>query len=119
MGEEIAAAKRRVNAVWKINCDYVSQQDKWIAKHDRVVGAKDEEIARLRLELKALKDVGAVKHSSHEESSETGESSSVASDKSMKSPRHDKSGGRKPSRKGKAPPVDPYTDKNKEITLDE
>lgn len=97
--EQLDHEKMRVREVWRTNCQC-------LAEYDQLIGQQEAEIKR-------LKDLLAA--SSPRPDSPVSNASSYSTNGDHELPR---TGTRKP-RRGKAPPVDPFTGENPEMRLDD
>ena len=98
--QQIDEEKAKVRSMWRMNCEYVVEQEE-------VVAAKDAEIARLK---EALREPGL--HSGEGGVTRTGTPLEVAPLTLSLTEEH------RP-RRGKAPPVDAFTGEGHEILLND
>ena len=106
---KLKTAQGKAKQVWCLNCTQSWEQEELLA-------TKDDRIAKLEAEMKRLKATPRVSpHSgsgaSSPDGSETGRSSPVAPDTTSSQPRH--------VRRGKAPPVEPFTGEDPAVKLDD
>ena len=105
--EALAAEKKRAKEQWKWSCSQVSDLD-------ALVATKEDEITRLQLELSGSRRVRLV--SPHRPTEEEDERESTHT--SSPGPRPVPDPPHKP-RRGKAPPVDPFSGESDEVQLDD
>ena len=107
--EELGKLKIRVRELWGASCDHV-------VEHDRVITAKDEEIASLREQLGRLSPSMSESEAHGHHGSTTTRTVPPLATSLVHTAEHE--AVRRP-RRGKAPPVDPFTGENPAIRLDE
>ena len=105
--EALAAEKKRAKEQWKWSCSQVSDLD-------ALVATKEDEITRLQLELSGSRRVRL--GSPHRPAEEEDERESTHT--SSSGPRPVPETSNKP-RRGKAPPVDPFSGESDEVQLDD
>ena len=106
---KLKIAQEKAKQVWRLNCTQSREQEELLA-------TKDDCIAKLEAEIKPLKAIPRVSpHSGSGASSpdgfETERSSPVALETTTPQPRH--------MRRGKAPPVKPFTGEDPAVKLDD
>ena len=102
---KLKAAEEKAKRVWRLNCTQSREQEELLA-------SKDDRIATLEAEIRKLKTVCRERpSSSSEESSSESEESLPSLPKKGSAP--------KLVRRGKAPPVEPFTGENPAVKLDD
>ncbi len=103
LAAELEVQKKRVRDMWKMNCEQLSEMDDALLQ-------KDEEIARLKVEVARSRSraTSPSTHSSISDDPESGVGVNLA-------PRISHA----PTRRGKAPPVDTFTGEDAETRLDD
>lgn len=107
--QELSKEKARVKEIWSINCEYV-------AEHIQLMLVKEEEVARLKAQVRELQGDRSV-------SPESSQSQELLSDRgdadsTQGSPQFRETATRSSCR-GRAPPIDPFMGEDKNVRLED
>ena len=107
--ERVERGQCRVKELWRLNCEQLEE-------HDLIVSAKDEELESLKARLQGLEVSRRVPGRSLPSTMELPRRDSPEVEHRSTDSRL--SGMVPPRRRGKAPPIDPFTGENPEVRLD-
>ena len=96
--------------IWSINCEYV-------AEHDQLMLDKEEEIVRLKARVRELQGDGSTSPGSSQSQEVLSDCSDA--DSMQGSPQFRETAAMRPSPRGRAPPIDPFTGEDKNVRLED